>query len=566
MNNLSASPATAWKKYGAVLVSLAALVYFFTICWLALQRHARFESSEDLAMFDQMLWSVRQGFGLVTSLSGNAHLLFPHHFFGEHVSPILYLLAWPAGLTSGPETLLVLQTLALALAVFPLWRLAVVWTGSERLGVFAAILWLVQPALWGAALYDFHMEAFEGLFLFGFTWALTQGRWTVILWAALYASCKEDAPLYLAAVSFLLGWKFQRWRLALPIGLGALLYALIAVLWIGPAFSPTDNHLLTNRLLTPANCGGLWPWLQEVLWHGYRWKIFARHLLALGLLPLLGGRLILPAAMAIGLMWISSDDAQALLQIHYPLTIYPPLFLAAVAGLHTLSQGCSREQRPLARRVAITSLVVLTLIGLYRHWVTLDGRNRELSRGRAPDLAASYRAARTVLQSIPSHTNEWVATLPTLAPHLARRKNLTLTMYPREADWLVLRFDGLVYPFDPARYHDWLTTLLATNSPFGVYALGDERIVILRYGHAHALNATASRIERGVDAEDLLHAFGRPVTDHAALNELVWEAGPHERGGYVLYGPYLKLVPGRYRISYRAKATGVSVAQPVFLR
>ncbi len=72
---------------------LFALAISAVLATISIKRHCNLESEEDLAMFDQMLWNVRNGKGLVTTLSGESDLLFKHHFFGEHVSPILYLLA-----------------------------------------------------------------------------------------------------------------------------------------------------------------------------------------------------------------------------------------------------------------------------------------------------------------------------------------------------------------------------------------------------------------------------------------------------------------------------------------
>lgn len=69
--------------FWTVLFALAVSAVLATV---SIKRHYHLESDEDLAMFDQMLWNVRHGKGLVTTLSGEADLLFVHHFFGEHVS------------------------------------------------------------------------------------------------------------------------------------------------------------------------------------------------------------------------------------------------------------------------------------------------------------------------------------------------------------------------------------------------------------------------------------------------------------------------------------------------
>lgn len=552
-----------WDKFYAASLLGGIVLHAAVLAWASLRRHWNLESAEDLAMFDQMLWSVRQGHGLITSVSGNGFLQFAHHFFGEHVSPILYLLAWPAGLTSGPEALLVIQALALSLAALPLYKLTLLLTNSWRIAACAAFGWLLQPTLWGALLYDFHMEAFEGLFLFCFAVAFLRGRWFAVIWAVLYASCKEDAPIYLAAVAFLLGWKFQRWRLGLLVAGGAVLYALAAVLWIGPAFSPTGKHLLVGRMLTPMNCGGLWAWMCAVLLHLDRWQALIGQLLAMGLLPLLGGRLLIPAAMAVGVMWISRGEAQALMLIHYPLTVYPLLFLAGALGLVRLVNFFHHERPWVSRRLVVVGVSVFVFVGLSVSWNKQTNRIRELGLGRESGRLADYRTIHAALAKLPN--DQPIFALPVLSAHIARRQQLNLLGGLMDADWLVLRLDGQDYPFNPCAYHLWLNTLLATNSNYGVYALAGKRVVVLHRGQPRDLNLQAQHYERSLEAEYLPHKIGHAVIDYAAQNGMAWEASKYERHDWVMFGPYLDLPPGRYHVSFRVKAEKLKPSNPVAL-
>ncbi len=544
---------------------LSVVLCAIVLAWASLQRHWNLASAEDLAMFDQMLWNVRQGQGLLCSVSGNGNLQFLHHFFGEHVSPILYLLAWPAGLTQGPEALLVFQALVFALAALPLYRLVLLLTASGRIALGAAVGWLLQPALWGAVLYDFHMEAFEALFLFSFALALWRNRGTAVLWAVLYASCKEDAPLYLAAVAVLLGWKGGRWRLGLFIAGGAMLYFLAAVLWLGPACSPSGQHLLIGRMLTPKNCGGLWAWLQAVPLHPTRWLALTGHLLALGLLPVLGGRLLIPAAMAVGVMWIARGEAQALILIHYPLTVYPLLALAAVAGLARIVNGSTLDRHPVCRRLALPGICVVVLLGWVLAWGGQLESIRSLGLGREDGGLARSRALTAAVASIPAE--QPVFALPTLAAHIARRQKLNLLDGCHEADWLILRLDGQGYPYDPCAYHAWLNRLLGTNSPYGVYALASDQTVVLRRGHSRALNVKAQACARFLEAESLNHKIGHGTVDFAARTGVAWEASRYERQDYMIFGPYpdLDFPPGRYRVGFRIKADKIKTSNPVNL-
>lgn len=537
------------------------MAVFLALAALSLMRHMRLESAEDLAMFDQMLWSVRQGQGLITSISGNSFLQFPHHFFGEHVSPILYLLAWPAGLTRGPEALLVIQALALALAAFPLRRLTERLTGSPRLAALAAVTWLLQPALWSAVLYDFHMEVFEAFFLFSFALAFIAGGWQAWLWGALYAACKEDAPIYLAGLAVALGWSHGRLRAGLAMAAAAGAYAVAAVVWIGPAFSPTDAPLLQSRLVTPSGTDGLWSWVQLVLLHGPRWVHLLRHLLALGLLPLLGGSLLVPAAMAVGIMWISNAEPQALILLHYPLTVHPPLAIAAVAGLARAARFTVGLRRPASRALLSGAGVVLVAASLVGLWREQARTNPIVNAGRTPLFDPSYREARRALASIPA--GEQVAALPSLSAHLARREHLDLLFGGKDADWLAMRFDGIGYPLNQHNYFAWLDRLLAPGSGYGVANHDGAHVVLLQRSGATERNVAAHASPRRVEAEDLKHEIGEPALDPLAHNGRAWRAGMKQRRGYLTLGPQLQLEPGSYRVGFHVRTAGFKPGRAV---
>src|SRR3989442_1629399 len=102
-------------------------------------------------------------------------------------------------LHSGPETLLLLQTVALALGGIPLLLL-----GLRRLPelplVAAAFVgaYLVTPEILGEALYDFHALALATPLLLLALWALDaqRYRWFVVA-AVLAALCKEEVALSL---------------------------------------------------------------------------------------------------------------------------------------------------------------------------------------------------------------------------------------------------------------------------------------------------------------------------------------------------------------------------------
>lgn len=537
------------RKSADIILFLAVGTVAGVLIWLSLLRHYRFASTQDLALFDQLLWSVRQGHGLWTSLSGNSWLQFPHHFFGEHVAPILYLLVYPAALTPGPEMLLIVQALVVVLAAIPAARLVAAETGWPAAGMLGGLAWLAFPGIWRAVLFDFHMEAFEPVFLFAFWLGFRRGRLACWWWAILYLACKEDAPFYLAAVALVGGYLAGQRRLGLAVFLAAITYGLLVWLLVQPAYSPAGQALLSQRLVLPAQVGEIEPWLRAQFFNPTRWQALGGHLLAFGLLPLLAGLALLPWAMSLGVMWLSNDFEQSHGLLHYPLTFYPLLFLAAAIGLRHIKQWLRHRSRTI-RRVGYGTVLGLCLAGIGMGWMAktatvgkADGHGNTVALRRAPALLAL----------IPPD-GELCAAL-TLTPHLARRRHIEVLMQPdTQAEWIATRLDDVVYPCH--NHHEWLVSrLLSDQSEYGVYAVETNLLAVFCRGYPPDLNRPLrEQILHTVQADDLFHQTGRVVRDGDALDGLALMFQPGDRAGFAGFGRYRDLPAGTYQVTFRIRS------------
>lgn len=537
---MNPNPASSHPLRWAALV--AALL---AVLWSALSlfRFHHFSSAEDLAMFDQMLWNFRQGRGLVTSLSGNMNLLFPHHFFGEHFSPILLLVAPIAGLTPGPEAILVLQAVALALSLIPAFLLAKDVFGTSESGLAAGVLWLLLPAFWIAVLYDFHPEAFEPLFLLAFWLAFRKGLRSSWLWALLYLSCKEDAALYLCAVAFFGGIALNRKPLGFSLAAVSFGYAVLTALVAIPHFSPTGVPLMASRPLLPAQAGGLAPWAQEVFFDVVHWRYLGIHLLSFALLPLAAGWLILPAAGSVALMWVSKSEYQQAILLHYVFTVYPLLAIAAIEGARRFQNVGIATPTVRRRAVLLAWALCVVASGILFFEV------RDYSEPFGNLRFESTSAARAELAGIPSDAS--VAADWSLAAHVARREQLALLIEPFNSDFVAARLDGLNHPV--ARFVP--ETLLATNSTCGLWREPVDPVAVFKKDSPPIPSAARIRDEQFhlFNAETANHESGRSVIDLGAQDKHAWHGGTSDRNGALLYGPNLDLPAGTYCVTFRVR-------------
>ena len=130
-------------------LAAAVVVGVFAASWY---RHATVRSGTyDLAVFEQVVWKMAHGHGATSSLTA-------WNTFGDHLSPILLVFVPLYRIASTPLWFFGAQALALGAAVLCVRPLAeaVGLRERPRLATTMVVLTAVNPALWNAAMFDFH--------------------------------------------------------------------------------------------------------------------------------------------------------------------------------------------------------------------------------------------------------------------------------------------------------------------------------------------------------------------------------------------------------------------------
>ena len=249
--------------------------------------------------------------------------------------------------------------------------------------------------------------------------------------------------------------------------------------------------------------------------------------------------------------------------MHYPLTVFPLLALAAVGGAHTLGQLAGQLARPVWRRVLVHGVAWLAVAVLVHVWANDTLLLGEFTRARHALGSADNAAARQLLRTLSDE--EPLAVMPTLSAHVARRPQVNLILRAHAGERLLVLLNGMTYPFHEGSYENWLNPLLATNSPYGVQQSAGHRVALLQRGQATTLNAATQRGPRWIPATDYLHHIGNLTADLASLQGEVWEAGRGARDNYALFGYRFDLPPGRYRFAVHLKVSQLEAAHPVLL-
>ncbi|HLI05345.1 MAG TPA: DUF2079 domain-containing protein [Ktedonobacteraceae bacterium] len=206
----------------------------------ALMRYQSYHADAfDLGNMDQAVWNTLHGHFFRFTNRG-LDWYGPPTRLGVHVEPILLLIAPLYLLHSGPETLLLLQTVALALGGIPLFLL-----GLRRLPEFplmaaaSVAAYLSTPEILGEALYDFHAVALATPLLLLALWALETRRYHWFVGAAVLAAlCKEEVALSLVPLGLVIAFWQGRPRLGAAICLLSISWVALCFLVILPHFNP----------------------------------------------------------------------------------------------------------------------------------------------------------------------------------------------------------------------------------------------------------------------------------------------------------------------------------------
>jgi uncharacterized membrane protein len=191
------------------LLILFTLVYAVFFVAFTLGRHYSFHSyAFDLGWQHQAMYSLLQ--------TGNPRITLwvDLNHLGNHFQPLYYLLAPLYALRQDASTLLVLQTLFLASAAFPIYLIGRKRTGNPWTALTIAVVYLLYPPLHGLNNFDFHGLAllipFASFLLYGLESRNYRVFWIFFILALI---TREDTAVSLSGVGLYLLLDRQRRKL-----------------------------------------------------------------------------------------------------------------------------------------------------------------------------------------------------------------------------------------------------------------------------------------------------------------------------------------------------------------
>lgn len=419
----------------------------------------------DLGIFHQVVANTARGDLFAMSIH-------PHSYFGDHVSPFLMVLVPFYLLVPRPETLLVLQAAAIALAVFPLALLVRSLRFSLRLAVLLA--YALSPLVHSFIAFEFELLVFSLPFLFAALYAYEQRRYRLfLLWSVLAAMVREDAGLLLIGFGILsafdhrpLRWKFLPPLIGFLVFFGGMMisagvnheqYKFLAYYsWAGSSATQAISYLFTHPWMFFAKLLRL----QNILFAAMLFLLFAG-------IPLLRPRRLLPLVFVAAALLLTNVGGDGItLRTHYPALLVPFFFWALIGGFERIeTKPPLRLQRFFGSSTIVVMSLLLLVVSLYG-CVTMSPFRPKAIREIATDLRdPKTKVAQSLIASIPreAHIASSYAQLPFFGQHAS--------------------LSSMNYVFSGKRQFSPLSYVLPDETDTILYDSADYRLYSIQYAH-----------------------------------------------------------------------------------
>ncbi|MGI8968806.1 MAG: DUF2079 domain-containing protein [Chloroflexota bacterium] len=472
-------------------LAIVCVAYALFFGWLSLQRYWAYEMhAQDMGNMGQATWNTIHGHPFFFT-----NVRLPFHIeawntttrLSFHVEPLFPVVSLVYLLYPHPESLLILQTIALSLGALPVYLLARDVLRHAGWGVLFVLLYFLYPTLEALNLYEFHAVSLATpLLLFAFLFLERRQTVPFVVCALLAMGTKEEIGLVVAMFGLYAALIERQRGLGIAmvvIGAGWSLFATLVIehhfrqpgtyTYIQSRYSYL-GHGIHGLLHTVVHNPGVflrvlfvWPklgYLERLLAPVGYIALFAPAALLLGLPTLLINMFSQTPSMVSGL----GDNSAELIAV---------VMIAGILGTRTVLNLL--RQWTGGRVAAILVAVYLVAQALWSHH--LNGFTPAGASFQRPSIGAHQQLINRFVAMVPPGVP--VATQDQIDPHLSSRHYLYLFgdtgrtgSGVQPANYVLLDVSAPTYAYPSYQLHDDAEKLLQHG--WGVAAADDGLILI----------------------------------------------------------------------------------------
>jgi len=329
-------------KHELILIFLVTIyiIYFTTASFL---RYENFYAGRfDLGNMDQIVWNTAHGRTFqATNENGNTGLRL-----ADHADFILLFLSPSYFIWEDPRMLLLIQTIVVAFGAFLVFLIAKKILKNKNLSLLFSVLFLLNPSLERANLYDFHgvvlattflLAAFYFLFLNKFKW--------VVFFVILAGITKEQVWIIIAFIGLYIALLKQKKILGFSIFTASVGIFYLLIWHIMPGikgmnhfalsfysdFGDSPSRVVKNIIFSPIQ-------VTKVLFHLNKLEYIYKLFVPIGFISILSPLYLLFALPDLFINLLSNNGNLHQIDYQYTSAITPFIFIAAIFSLQKLKK------------------------------------------------------------------------------------------------------------------------------------------------------------------------------------------------------------------------------------
>ncbi|MBD1216998.1 MAG: DUF2079 domain-containing protein [Aphanizomenon flos-aquae Clear-A1] len=390
------------------IIGISALILFIS----SIIRHELFNSSGDLAFFDQTVYLVSQGKPPISSVLG-------FHILADHAAWILYPIALLYKIYPHVYWLFAVQSIALSLGAFPTYLLAIQAGLKENQAIAIVIVYLLYPVLYNSNLCDFHPDTIAVPAILTAVLAVRKGK---LIWfcisVLIVLGCKAVLSLTLVAMGVWLLF-FEKRRLygviAIISGIAWFLIAnKIIIPFFGSEATLVNRHFYRYSYLGKSFSETLQIVLsQPQIVFGHIFTLINLEYLFFLLAPIIWGLIpkymtsLIGAIPCIALNILADHTSQKNVILHYSLPTIPFLILALIASIAADKAWIKQK-----RVIILWSLIWFLILGKWGFFIS-----------KYLNFVDNWQATKEAISLI--KTQDSVLTTDVITPHLTHRQEIS---------------------------------------------------------------------------------------------------------------------------------------------
>jgi len=579
------------SRLATLTVIILISIYTTVFSYYTILKHFTFQSfAWDLGIFQQALYTTAF-YGRLLYYTVENYVNPTGSFFAIHFSPILFILLPIFAIYPRPETLLVLQSLFLALGALPLYLIAQEVLKKRIISITVVIVYLLYPALQGGNWFDFHTEAFVPVMVLSLFYFFIKERLIpFIVFLVLTLSIGEYAPLivfilftnillvrvYHRHSNDFLGKKLRFSIIAMTVSSAWFFFAhyIKSLFPLNPDF---EKFLLATKhwevLGIDENSNPYFSVPLRIITDPlatFRALYFDYHLKFFYLILLLGPLLFYPlhsryflSTLAILLFFLTSNfKPYYMIGSQYPLTVIPTIFIAFIYALRDRYINIVKTLVVVSLLFSLSTSPISPLSSVYV-------KASSFLWYPASDLSVNDRviALHEMLRLIPPNSS--ILTQNYIFPHIANR--IEAFVIPQSIGWgpwyfnyekmqeylslLINRSEYILLELPLASPEEkYVFDKVSQINEFGIYAIAtseSSEIIMFKKGYAGPPKILLNKPR----VFDLRNGF-IIASGIVAYDDVYGKVAYHQNTSsseIFIYGPYITMLPGTYKINFLVK-------------